>query len=109
MEEIKKKMREDFRSRFGRFYVSIDSKTKAIRIVDIENGTKVNGEDGSLIECVASNDIEKFIDSIVELAVSKEREDIKNILWQVREDWRNDGQIQVLDTADYLINLINTK
>lgn len=74
MEEIKKKMREDFRSRFGRFYVSIDSKTKAIRIVDIENGTKVNGEDGSLIECVASNDIEKFIDSIVELAVSKERE-----------------------------------
>lgn len=109
MEEIKKKMREDFRSRFGRFYVSIDSKTKAIRIVDIENGTKVNGEDGSLIECVASNDIEKFIDSIVDLAVSKEREDIKNILWQVREDWRNDGQIQVLDTADYLINLINTK
>jgi len=74
MEEIKKKMREDFRSRFGRFYVSIDSKTKAIRIVDIENGTKVNGEDGSLIECVASNDIEKFIDSIIDLAVSKERE-----------------------------------
>jgi len=80
MEEIKKKMREDFRSRFGRFYVSIDSKTKAIRIVDIENGTKVNGEDGSLIECVASNDIEKFIDSIVELAVSKERERIVEII-----------------------------
>jgi len=50
-----------------------------------------------------------LVNKIVDLAVSKEREDIKNILWQVREDWRNDGQIQVLDTADYLINLINTK
>ncbi len=50
-----------FREKFGQFYVSIDSKTKAIRVVDIENGQKVNGEDGSLIECVASGDIEKHI------------------------------------------------
>ena len=53
--------------------------------------------------------VEHNLDLMKEYAVSKERENIKNMLWQVREDWRNDGQIQVLDTADYLINLINTK
>ena len=57
----------------------------------------------------APESVIKEIEGLIDLAVSKEREGIKNILWQVREDWRNDGQIQVLDTADYLINLINTK
>jgi len=111
MEEIKKKMREDFRSRFGRFYVSIDSKTKAIRIVDIENGTKVNGEDGSLIECVASNDIEKFIDSIIDLAVSKERErvtsktdEVWDLLCQMDTNIKSEKEY-----AKDIINLINTK
>lgn len=46
--------------------------------------------------------IERFIDKILKL----QRENMVNSLWQVREDWRNDGQIQVLSTADYLISLI---
>lgn len=60
MTYIDKKI-EEFREKFGQFYVSIDAKTRAIRIVDIENAIKVNGEDGSQIECVASGDIEKFL------------------------------------------------
>ena len=59
--DIIQKNMESFDEKFGQFYVSIDSKTKAIRVVDIENGIKVNGEDGSLIECVASSDIKKFL------------------------------------------------
>lgn len=111
MEEIKKKMREDFRSRFGRFYVSIDSKTKAIRIVDIENGTKVNGEDGSLIECVASNDIEKFIDSIIDLAVSKERGRIVKKIDKLYcyKEWSEDFRGGYSTAKRDIKNLINTK
>ena len=57
IEEVMK----SFRKKFGQFYVSIDAKTKAIRMVDIENGVKVNGDDGSKIECVSSGDIEDFL------------------------------------------------
>lgn len=59
LEEIEK----SFNEKFGQFYVSIDSKTKAIRIVDIVDGIKVNGKDGSLIECVASGDVKSFYTS----------------------------------------------
>ena len=56
-------LKEAFRKKFGQFYVSIDAKTKAIRVVDIVNGLKVNGTYGDDIECVASGDIEKWIQS----------------------------------------------
>ena len=69
-----------FRDKFGQFYISIDSKTKAIRIVDIQNAVKVNGNDGSLIECVASGDIEKYlIEEIKNEAGEKEKQIVEMI------------------------------
>lgn len=52
---------KEFRNKFGQFYVSVDSKTGAIRIVDLEGGINVHGDDGTSIRCIASGDIEKYI------------------------------------------------
>ena len=37
-----------------------------------------------------------------------QKSDILNTIYQVREDWRNDGQIQVLPTIDYILRLIQS-
>lgn len=50
--------------------------------------------------------VHKVLDSIIDLAIAERDKEIVEMMWQVREDWRNDGQIQALPTADYLINLI---
>jgi len=57
----KEKIIKNFREKFGQFYISIDAKTKVIRMVDIKKGIKINGKGGTKIECVASSDIEKWI------------------------------------------------
>lgn len=83
---------EEFRAKFGQFYISIDSKTKAIRVVDIENGIKVNGEDGSLIECVASNNIEKWIDQALLSARTDERRKIREEIESKRQEYIRECQ-----------------
>jgi len=60
-----------------------------------------------LIERQNPNEILNFIDQIIDLTILERDKEIVEMMWQVREDWRNDGQIQALPTADYLINLIN--
>lgn len=70
-----------FREKFGQFYISIDSLTKAVRIVDIVKGLKIATEDG-YIECVASGDIEKHIGTLLEART----EEIA--------DWLSDKEIQ---------------
>ena len=78
LEEIERR----FRNKFGQFYVSIDAKTKAIRIVDIVNGVKANSDDGTQIEFVTSGDIEEFICIQIHLARADERK-------QAYEDGKN--------------------
>ncbi len=76
---FRQQIEEAFKQKFGEFYVSIDSKTKAIRVVDIVNGTKVNGDDGSLIECIASGDIQKFLSSALTQQLSLVEEEIERM------------------------------
>ena len=57
--EFSGSLTHDFRGQFGRFYASQNSDSST-RIVDIEGGKKVVTEDG-VIECVASDDIEKWL------------------------------------------------
>jgi len=109
MNQTNNRIREEFRKKFGQFYVSIDSKTKAIRIVDIENGLKVNGEDGSLIECVASGDIEKWLDSKIDELLKSQREDLVEKLEEYKlyynpiGDDINKGRRLACDDILYLI------
>jgi len=53
--------------------------------------------------------VKSFLQSEIDRAVAERDKEIADMMWQVREDWRNDGQIQSLPTADYLISLIKDK
>ena len=85
-------MEERFRSKFCNENIN-DSNTPI-------HSRYMNGGIGRML-----SDMEDFIKSELE---RRDRE-IVDMLWQVREDWRNDGQIQALCTTDYLINLIKNK
>ncbi len=80
-------IQEEFRRKFGQFYVSIDAETKAVRTVDIENGIKVNGNDGHKIECVASRDIEDYFITKISQSLEAERERVRAKIEGKREFW----------------------
>jgi len=55
---------KEMREKFGRFYASVDVDGFSARVVDIEGGTRVKTEEGT-ITCVGSDDIEKWFRSIL--------------------------------------------
>jgi len=63
--------------------------------------------------CVGRNTLKKlvksFISESIQQALAEERERVREKIWQIREDTRNDGQIQHIACYDNLLSSLKEK